>query len=652
MQTIPMPDVEWLQCGERLTALMEEYEQLDKLSGTCQTPQARGQRFNGMIAEMLQCWGIDAEASTSTLGVGELDVTFASDGQRYLVEAKWETAKTDITPILKLRGRLKQRLRGTVGILFSMAGYTPEVISGIDKGEQLDMLLFGREHFEAMLSGLVPPQELLELALSRAAFAGKPDSTVLELLAPKQEKPPISWDWSADTTATVSSTPGVSTRVVFAMPGTSQGGISSGSRENLFVVLEDGIAEVAPAKRKASWKVPMRGCHGTPHQAEGGSIYFARQHGIGRFFDGKLNVVGGGFTTNSTIVAAPDRSLFVVDTHPLNYPPVSVVTRLGDSLGQQRQTEITTVWGHTAVGGAWLNDRLLALIHTNFCSVTALDGRVARGIATEIGNCASIVALDEHSVLVGGGNAEIRLLDLVTGRGATVATLGSFPSIIQLAGVSGSQVYAICRVRRDESDLTVFAVEAPFSEFSFMQRLLARTDSGNIAEYAEQVRAIAGREMPDPAVGEPEPNAIYNRTTRFVHENLDKPLAELFTTAGLQFIEGSHRRLEGWPPPEYGGSASYQCWRLPHVKGGPWIQVLTGVSHRIWPRQNLNDMIITLLVVVMNDDHTQRTVLTRFVPTELHDIGIHQKADELLHDVGQVLPTAIEYLLDQDPRTC
>jgi hypothetical protein len=62
-------------------------------------------------------------------------------------------------------------------------------------------------------------------------------------------------------------------------------------------------------------------------------------------------------------------------------------------------------------------------------------------------------------------------------------------------------------------------------------------------------------------------------------------------------------------------------------------------------------MIITLLVVVMNDDHTQRTVLTRFVPTELHDIGIQQKADELLHDVGQVLPAAIEYLLDQDPRT-
>jgi len=37
---------------------------------------------------MLGCWGIEAELSTSTPAAGEIDVTFAVDGERYLVEAK------------------------------------------------------------------------------------------------------------------------------------------------------------------------------------------------------------------------------------------------------------------------------------------------------------------------------------------------------------------------------------------------------------------------------------------------------------------------------------------------------------------------------------------------------------------------------------
>ena len=58
-------------------------------------------------------------------------------------------------------------------------------------------------------------------------------------------------------------------------------------------------------------------------------------------------------------------------------------------------------------------------------------------------------------------------------------------------------------------------------------------------------------------------------------------------------------------------------------------------------------MIITLFVAVLND-HTQQTLLTRFVPTELDDNGIQQKIDGLLADVNQILPVSIE-LLDPSP---
>jgi len=76
--------------ASKLRALIAEYGQLQSLSGSQRTPQARGIRFNELIAEMLGCWGIEAEVSNATAGAGEIDVTFAVDGDRYLIEAKWE----------------------------------------------------------------------------------------------------------------------------------------------------------------------------------------------------------------------------------------------------------------------------------------------------------------------------------------------------------------------------------------------------------------------------------------------------------------------------------------------------------------------------------------------------------------------------------
>jgi hypothetical protein len=101
-----------LQDADRLKKLIKEFDQLDRQSGAYRTPQKRGQRFNQVVAEMFQCWGIDAEPSTLIPGVGEMDIAFTLDGQRYLAEAKWERKKTDITPMSKLRTRLRQRLRG------------------------------------------------------------------------------------------------------------------------------------------------------------------------------------------------------------------------------------------------------------------------------------------------------------------------------------------------------------------------------------------------------------------------------------------------------------------------------------------------------------------------------------------------------------
>lgn len=58
---------------------------------------------------------------------------------------------------------------GTVGLFLAMAGYSPESLDEVDRGGRLEVLLLDRQHFEAMLSGFAPPQELLKLV---HGFAG------------------------------------------------------------------------------------------------------------------------------------------------------------------------------------------------------------------------------------------------------------------------------------------------------------------------------------------------------------------------------------------------------------------------------------------------------------------------------------------------
>jgi hypothetical protein len=102
----------------RLQELIREYARLRRLEGM--TPQQRGQRFNYFIAEMLGCWGIDARANV--LGSGEIDVAFQIDGQRFILEAKWESEPVNSDPIAKLKMRVRQRLAGTLGLVRRQAG--------------------------------------------------------------------------------------------------------------------------------------------------------------------------------------------------------------------------------------------------------------------------------------------------------------------------------------------------------------------------------------------------------------------------------------------------------------------------------------------------------------------------------------------------
>lgn len=113
--------------------LVAEYAAL-RQPGSGLTRQARGQRFNGMIAELLTTFGLRAKSDQRS--VGELDVVFNHAGRRYILEAKWEQAKTGTGPIAKLQRRVEQRMAGATGVFLAIKGFTDEAIDEIDKGRR------------------------------------------------------------------------------------------------------------------------------------------------------------------------------------------------------------------------------------------------------------------------------------------------------------------------------------------------------------------------------------------------------------------------------------------------------------------------------------------------------------------------------------
>jgi len=162
----------------RQKTLISEYESLVRLDNGM-TKQVRGQKFNKLISDVLTNHGIRSRPNNE--GPGEIDVVFEMDAQRYVLEAKWESPPVGEGAICKLRDRVRKRLSGTNGIVLSMSGYTSDCLQDMKQGQELNVVLLTREHFEAILYGYLAPAELIRRIYDNAHFRGEPLTTLEKL---------------------------------------------------------------------------------------------------------------------------------------------------------------------------------------------------------------------------------------------------------------------------------------------------------------------------------------------------------------------------------------------------------------------------------------------------------------------------------------
>jgi hypothetical protein len=92
----------WTQSLRRLIA---EYGVLSVAHGV--TAQQRGRRLESLVAEVLRCWGIDAETDVrGSGGRDQIDVVLATADARFVLEAKWHTPPLPAAAIAKFFARL------------------------------------------------------------------------------------------------------------------------------------------------------------------------------------------------------------------------------------------------------------------------------------------------------------------------------------------------------------------------------------------------------------------------------------------------------------------------------------------------------------------------------------------------------------------
>ena len=337
------------------------------------TAQARGQQFNTLIASVLRWWGIDAQVNArGHAGRDEINVVFAIGQSRFLLEAKWLKAPVSADPLAKLHDRIRSRASGTRGVLLSMSGYTKAALDAAANNKWPDVLLLDRGHFEAMLSGLTDPASLLTAVLDHASYHGGSYADLTSLLIDRQPCTPPTFTTVPPATLPWPVSQGTAAGVTIQVPLAGRGnwpevtGMASGDDGKLLITVPDGVVEVSLDTGTTVWKLPLSGCRGTPAIEPDGGLLVTSGYAVVRWDNGTLDLVGGGFTGQSSLLAGPDNSTWVFD-----YSGLCALTRLGAHPGDEEYHEIdfpAHIWN-----AAWIGGRRFFLAASGHSAVIDLD---------------------------------------------------------------------------------------------------------------------------------------------------------------------------------------------------------------------------------------------------------------------------------------
>lgn len=424
----------------KLQQLFTRYQELRRLAGGIR-PQRRGEEFNRLIAEMLIAYGIKADMSVR--GRGEIDVTFKVNGVRFILEAKWESTKTNTAKVAKLQRRVEQRFVATIGIFLSMSGYSPEAISDLKDSRRLDVLLLDGSHFEAMLSGFVPPDELFDLLADRASYMGEGYYSLSSIFPSPPLGQPPEVEFGAPPELTTSFTALVEdleVEIILHGLDARYMGLACRSEKDLILTYPDGLVAVDISRNRAGWLSHVTECYRWIKPAADGSLLIRRREGVGILKGSLLSAVGGPFFGNPILTTDDEGHVYVVDNggkFTTGWLGSSIsrdaeIVLLYHSIGQQLRTPTQIPAGQIADAAAVRPERIAAVSASALYVIDVATGEFTQWIHG-FTNTMSVCALDETHVLSIANGTTAVIFDIATRTATRIAELHLSGSISDIA---------------------------------------------------------------------------------------------------------------------------------------------------------------------------------------------------------------------------
>lgn len=156
----------------QLSTLLEDFRRLETKGATNRDKAERGYAFERLLTTLFREQDVSITDPFRIVGE-QIDGAFVYGGWTYLVEAKWQSNKKSTADLYAFQGKVDRRIEGTRGLFISMSGFHSTSVDALGRGRKPNILLWTKEHLEAVLTGLATIPELLDLSIRFAAERGE-----------------------------------------------------------------------------------------------------------------------------------------------------------------------------------------------------------------------------------------------------------------------------------------------------------------------------------------------------------------------------------------------------------------------------------------------------------------------------------------------
>ena len=152
----------------RLEPLLKRYNLIE----TNPDVQSRGYELQSLLKDLFDVYGLEARGPFRVIGE-EIDGSFVLEGEIYLLEARWRTAKANKSDLATFSDKVERKSAWTRGLFVSMSGFSDDAIEAMGKGKAIGFIIMSGDDLLKALKGEARLSDLLREKVRHLAERGE-----------------------------------------------------------------------------------------------------------------------------------------------------------------------------------------------------------------------------------------------------------------------------------------------------------------------------------------------------------------------------------------------------------------------------------------------------------------------------------------------